>query len=39
MKRESLGKATYAYTMCQSPLEVGAMSDTKTTCKARTLVV
>ena len=39
MKRESLGKATYAYTMHQSPLEVGGMSDTKTTHNARTLVV
>ena len=36
MKPESLGKATYAYTMRQSPLEVGA---TETTCKAHTLVV
>ena len=36
MKRESLGKATHAYTMCQSPLEVGG---TKTACKIRTLVV
>ena len=36
MKRESLGKAIYAYTMRQSPLEVGG---TKTTCSVRTLVV
>ena len=39
MKCESLGKATYAYTMRQSPLEVDGISDTKTTCKAHTLVV